>query len=291
MMRGVVVAMAVVAAFSAVAEPPLVRFQSHRGGMNEVPENTLVALEHSWGIPGAVPEVDLRTTSDGVIVCLHDRTPERTTTVTSPDAERGVETFTLEEVRAWDAGAKFDPRHAGTRVPTLEDVFEQMRGKPEREINLDLKAVELEAVVALIDKHGLREQVWWVHGSPAMCEKLSGLWPGSRVMTWISDPPEVLKRRFEKMREQDFHGVKLLQFHLHAASAGPPIVYALDDAYLASVIETLSAKGIALQVRPFEFDAESLGRLIDLGIHWYVTDDPKAFREAIVEAQSETGER
>ena len=58
-------------------------------------------------------------------------------------------------------------------------------------------------------------------------------------------------------------------------------MYELDYAYLKAAIERLAAKGIALQIRPFEFDAESLGKLIDLGVVWYVTDAPKKFSEAV----------
>ena len=53
--------------------PPCeVFFQAHRGGGNEMPENTLAAFKRAFEIPGAVPEVDLRTTQDGVIACMHD---------------------------------------------------------------------------------------------------------------------------------------------------------------------------------------------------------------------------
>jgi glycerophosphoryl diester phosphodiesterase len=266
------------------AEPgaaPKVHFQSHRGGLEEAPENTLAAVEHSWNIPGAVPEVDLVTTSDGAIVCLHDRTLERTTDAPAPDSELFINEMTYDRIRQHDAGVKFGEQFKGTPVPALEEVFIRMVGKPERELYLDLKAIELDALAALIDRYNLRNQVLFVHGVPTMCRKLSQLWPGARVMTWISDPPEVLMKRFEKMAEEDFFGVKQLQFHLHAQPGGPPYVYELDDAYLKAAIERLAAKGIALQIRPFEFDAESLGKLIDLGVFWYVTDAPKKFSEAV----------
>jgi glycerophosphoryl diester phosphodiesterase len=271
----------------AVAEAPAIFFQSHRGGMNEVPENTLTALEHSWAIPGAIPEVDLRTTSDEVIVCIHDRTPERTTNAAHPWTEIFLDETPLERVREWDAGVRFGEAFAGQKVPTLEEVFAMMKNRPAREIYLDLKAVDLEKLVAFIDAHDMREQVLFVHGTPAMCERLSQLWPGARVMTWISDPPDIARKRFERMAENGFHGVAQLQFHLHAVQTEPEIAYGLDWEYLADCATRLREKGIALQIRPFEFDAKSLRRLIDLGAHGYVTDDPKAFRAALDEALAE----
>lgn len=277
-------ALAVAVCAAAQADDPQIFFQCHRGGLNEVPENTLVAMEHAWSTPGGVPETDLQTTRDGVMVCMHDRTPERTTDAPAPWNEIFIDEVPLERVREWDAGVRFDAKYAGEKVPTLDEIFAAMQGHPERQIYLDLKGVELDAVTAAIDQAGLREQVLFVHGSPVMCERLAKLWPGARVMTWISDPPEAAKKRFERMAEHDFHGLAQLQFHLHAVKTEPEIEYGLDWDYLAECVKRLEAHHAVLQVRLFEFDAASLRRLIDLGIHWYVTDEPKAFRVALDEA-------
>lgn len=264
---------------------PTVYFQCHRGGLEEVPENTLPAVEHAWSIPGGVPEVDLRTTVDGVIVCLHDRSIERTCTTAEGTAATGnIDELTFEQAQAYDAGAKFSPRFKGTRIPSLIELFIRMVADPQRQLYLDLKAVELSAIVALIDQYNLRDQVLFVHGSPAMCEKLSQLWRGAQVMTWISDPPEILKKRFEKLSENQFHGVTQLQFHLHARPGGPPYSYELDDEYLKQAQVRLKEKGIQLQLRLFEFDPAALNHFLNMGISWYVTDAPKAFHHTLTQA-------
>ncbi len=54
--------------------PREIYFQAHRVTIVEAPENTLPAYRHAWRIFGAIPEVDVRTTADGVLVCLHDAT-------------------------------------------------------------------------------------------------------------------------------------------------------------------------------------------------------------------------
>jgi glycerophosphoryl diester phosphodiesterase len=275
-------------AVAAAEEPaPTIFFQSHRGAVDEAPENTLAAVEHAWSVPGAVPEVDLRTTRDGVIVCIHDATPARTTDATGALAETKIDALDYEQLRTLDAGIRFGEEFKGTPVPALEEIFIRMVRRPERQLYLDVKAVELEKLAGVINQYNLREQVIFVHGMPAMCRKLSGLWPGARVMTWIGDEPEALKRRFEKMAAQDFFGVKQLQFHLKTKETGPPLVYALEDDYIKSCAEQLKATGIALQLRPFDFDAASLRRLTGLGVQWYVTDAPAKFHEAVKEALTE----
>ena len=43
--------------FSSITAQPQFYFQAHRGAVDEAPENTIVALQHAWTVPGAVPEV------------------------------------------------------------------------------------------------------------------------------------------------------------------------------------------------------------------------------------------
>src|SRR4051812_23462640 len=45
--------------------------QAHRGAGVLAPENTIAAFELGWKLH-CVPEADVRTTSDGVIVAFHD---------------------------------------------------------------------------------------------------------------------------------------------------------------------------------------------------------------------------
>src|SRR6188472_834017 len=45
--------------------------QSHRGAGELAPENTIEAFELGWKL-GTIPESDIRTTRDGVIVTFHD---------------------------------------------------------------------------------------------------------------------------------------------------------------------------------------------------------------------------
>jgi len=45
--------------------------QSHRGAGNLMAENSVEAFDLAWNL-GTLPEADLRTTRDGVIVAFHD---------------------------------------------------------------------------------------------------------------------------------------------------------------------------------------------------------------------------
>lgn len=99
-----------------------VKYMAHRGLKGVAPENTLPAFEAAGraGFWGA--ECDIRLTSDGVWVVIHDDTVDRTT-----DGTGTVSSKTLAQIKALDAGSKFHPYYAGTRIPTLTEFLKVCR--------------------------------------------------------------------------------------------------------------------------------------------------------------------
>lgn len=70
----------------------------HRGAGGLEPENTLRALRRGMECADFL-EVDLRLARDGVVVAIHDATPDRTADGTGP-----VKDFTIKELKRLDAG-------------------------------------------------------------------------------------------------------------------------------------------------------------------------------------------
>jgi glycerophosphoryl diester phosphodiesterase len=116
---------------------------AHRGASAYAPENTLPAYRLAIGQGADYIEQDLQITKDGVLVCLHDLTLERTTDVARvfPDRfrteSRGGESvrrwyvsdFTLKEIKRLDAGAWFAEKFRGTRIPSWQEAIDEIRGK------------------------------------------------------------------------------------------------------------------------------------------------------------------
>jgi glycerophosphoryl diester phosphodiesterase len=63
-------------------------------------------------------EFDVRFSSDGIPVIIHDASLKRTT-----NGGGQVRARSSAEIRKLDAGMWFDPRYAGERVPTLDEVL------------------------------------------------------------------------------------------------------------------------------------------------------------------------
>jgi glycerophosphoryl diester phosphodiesterase len=106
---------------------------AHRGASGDFPENTLPAFAGAIAAGAAMCELDVHLSRDGVPIVIHDRRVDRTT-----DGRGSIGELTLAEIRALDAGVRFAPRFAGTRVPRLEEVIELCAGRCA--LNVEIKA-------------------------------------------------------------------------------------------------------------------------------------------------------
>ena len=266
------------AGLSAAAEE--VNFQAHRGGLKEVPENTLAAYRYAWNL-GAIPEVDICSSSDGVIICLHDNTLKRTTNASSK-ADVPVAQLTYDEIRQWDAGAWFDPKYAGEKIPCLEEVLRELAARKDARIYLDLKNVDLKQLAALVDKFDVTSRVIFCHNKTESCTAMKAAVPGLRTMLWIGGEPEEIREAFLKVAEGDFAGLDQVQLHLKAEpkdSGG--VRYLLDEEFLRRALEMTAARKVDLEVLPFAFDCDSIASLLRTGIRWFATDEPKRFKSCV----------
>lgn len=105
---------------------------AHRGNRVACPENTLAAFRRALDDGADVLETDLWLSSDGVFVCIHDATLERTTDGTGPVEER-----TLAELKALSASCGRQG-FQDERIPTLAEVAAIL--PPDRGLALELKS-------------------------------------------------------------------------------------------------------------------------------------------------------
>jgi glycerophosphoryl diester phosphodiesterase len=96
---------------------------AHRGASAYAPENTIAAFNRAVAIGADAIELDARLTRDGVIVVMHDDTIDRTT-----DGTGLLRRCSYDELQILDAGSSFSSSFKGERVPTLEQVLQEMGG-------------------------------------------------------------------------------------------------------------------------------------------------------------------
>ncbi len=119
---------------------------AHQGGDGERPSNTLMAFSYAVELGADVLDLDIHSTSDGVLVVIHDDTVDRTT-----DGSGRVQDFTFADLQTLDAGydwptlaeesARTDRpyRGQGVTIPSLEQVFEAF---PDERYGIEIKQRE-----------------------------------------------------------------------------------------------------------------------------------------------------
>ncbi len=107
---------------------------AHRGASHDAPENTLAAFQQAWQQQADAIEGDFYLTSDGQIVCIHDKTTKR---VAPQQPECQVAKSTLAELRSLDVGSWKDPQYRGETIPTLQEVLATI--PPGKQIFVEIK--------------------------------------------------------------------------------------------------------------------------------------------------------
>ena len=147
---------------------------AHRGEHRAHPENTLPAFQAAIDAGADFFELDVRTTSDGRLVLMHDAKVDRTT-----NGGGAVRDLTFDQIRALDAGAKFDARFAGTRVPSFDEALALAHGRIG--VYVDSKDIAPADLAAALTKADMLNSVV-IYGGAGFLKKVQALIPTVRVM-------------------------------------------------------------------------------------------------------------
>ncbi|MBI1313580.1 hypothetical protein GC176_19995 [bacterium] len=160
---------------------------AHRGASSDRPENTIASTLRAIETGATAVEVDVRTTSDGHLVLLHDATLDRTTSGSGK-----VNDLTFADVRKLDAGTHFDAKYADQKVPTLAEAAAVCRGKID--VLLDLKESGNEyaqKVVRVIRESGDPARTIVGVRSVEQARQFRSLLPEARQIGLIGSPDEI----------------------------------------------------------------------------------------------------
>lgn len=132
---------------------------AHRGYCQIAPENTLPAFRLAKAAGADLIELDYHHTKDGKLVVIHDATLDRTTDATNQwgGSKIPVASKTLSELQSLDAGKRFNPQFAGTRLPSLLEALDVIQ---DGNVTLiERKAGDAAACVELLHERKLVNQV------------------------------------------------------------------------------------------------------------------------------------
>jgi glycerophosphoryl diester phosphodiesterase len=295
----VVLALACVAALQGmlVAESSRKINVAHRGASAYAPEHTREAYELAIEMGADFVEQDLGVTKDGVLVCLHDPTLERTTNVRDVFPDRATRSrlirrwhladFTLDEIKQLDAGSWFDPKFAGTRILTWQEAIDLVRGRaglyPElklpslyRERGIDVERLFVES----LRRNGLAEQ-----GADPRTPLVVQSFDAETLKTLAADVPTLPRVFLIESRDARRWMTRegLLAIRGFATGIGPAKAILDGRPELVRL-----AQEVGLTVIPYTFRSRATGRfpdvreemryfLFDLGADGVFTDNPDQF--------------
>lgn len=135
--------------------------EGHRGYCAKYPENTLVSFQAALDFGVDAFEFDVWLSRDKVPVLMHDATAYRTCGV-----DKRMKDMTLRDIRALDAGSRFDLKFAGEKVPTLEEVLALVSAPapPDFMLGVEIKDYTEECAditVAMLNAHGITDRCFF----------------------------------------------------------------------------------------------------------------------------------
>jgi glycerophosphoryl diester phosphodiesterase len=166
--------------------PRTIMTSAHRGEHTHHPENSIPAIQGAVDAGMDYVEIDVRTTSDGQLVLMHDPSVNRMT-----DGKGLVKNMTLAEIKKLDLGARFPGQFPGLQVPTFDEVLEFCRGKIGNYV--DTKDAAPEALVAAIERHDMGKHVMFWSEHPDFLKQIATLQPSWVLMPEAFNPQNVHK--------------------------------------------------------------------------------------------------
>jgi glycerophosphoryl diester phosphodiesterase len=228
---------------------------AHRGFSGKAPENTLAAFRTAIEAGCDMIELDVHLTRDGEVVVIHDDTLERTTSGRGTVAGK-----TLAELRGLDAGAWFDSRFSGERIPALAEVLALARGRIR--INIELKRGKnfpytmeelADRTLSVVETAGMVDRVLFSSFAPAAVDRI-------RVRNPLLSVALIVEKPWRKPEEAG--GGKIY-----------PVLNCRTTVLNGENIRRAHARGIRVHVWTVNTEQE-MARFISLGVDGIITNHP-----------------
>lgn len=241
----------------------------HRGAAGLAPENTLSSVRKALQLGVDRVEVDVQQTKDGVVICMHDRTLDRTT-----DMQGQVRSSTWNELKNAKANTGFEKQFPDEGIPTLEDIIKEVNGRSELVIEIKdgnsyYPGIE-DRVAALIGKYDA--------------------WRWAPVHTFNDDALFHLHEKYPKIRLQKLFVAKvpwfpiMLDFGLHWGKLEDyPFVeaFSVNGSFVSQhVIDRAHAMKKQVHVWTVN-DPDTATELVEMGVDGIISDRPDIIRNAI----------
>lgn len=232
---------------------------AHRGGAGEAPENSWAAFERTVAMGYRYMETDVRTTSDGVVVAFHD-----------PGLERVAHRPGLIAGTTW-AALRSLPLDDGRPVPRLDEL---LAAWPEVRWNIDIKTSSaIRPVTEALSAAGALDRTLVASFSDLRAWRARRiLGPGLATGSGRTAVALFLAAKYVPVLALAVRPAPTTA-QVPLARWGVPI---LDKRFVSACHHA----GTAVHVWTID-DAETMDRLLDMGVDGLMTDRPTTLKEVL----------
>jgi len=252
---------------------PRVYIHAHRGGAALAPENTLPAFANAVLLGAHYLELDVRRCATGELVVMHDETLERVAGISQKVAD-----LSLLELQSVDVGSHFHADYAGTPIPTLIQVVEELVAKVR--FNFEIKEERLSgdgtalALGDLISSMDIGERCIVSSFNPGSLRRLSsrcsapiGLLYPTEGVGWIKD----------SLTRRGWPAIFLPVFAVHPR----------EDLVDAELVQRAQLRGLAVNAWTVN-EPSRMRQLMEMGVNGLISDRPDLALRVLAELYPES---
>lgn len=226
----------------------------HRGAASLAPENTWESFDVALSVGVDAIETDIRATSDGELILIHDKFLDRTTNGTGL-----VQTTPWSVINKLDAGSWFSEKFSNAKIPLLRDTLERYGNRTHLVLEIKQVGIEL-SVLEMVKEFNLLDSVTFTSFDFSTVQNIKAQFPKTKV-GWLTS-------NFSQENVMQAVDASLDQICLPASVVSPELVYTYQK--------------IGLEVRAWKVtDTEVMKSAIQAGVDGMTVNFPHLLLEAL----------
>ena len=228
---------------------------AHRGSSEQAPENTLAAVAAAAEDMADYAEIDVRATSDGVVVLLHDENLKRTTGI-----KKMIWNVTYEDASQLSMSKWYNGNLITEKIPTLDEVLKFANNRIR--LNIEIKASPhspdlVASVVNLIRENGFEDQCVITSFEYSVLSEVKELDPNLKTGIIIT----AAIANYTNLPDVDF--------------------YSMSSVFLSkSKVENLHLRGYEVFAWGV-YDTNTMRRMISIGVDNMIVSDPLVAKKVV----------
>lgn len=251
--------------FLTVAGYAQVQVIAHRGASWDAPENTVASSLLAWKMGAHAVELDLYTTKDGRLVCIHDSNTKRIA-----GDSLSVRQSTFAQLRRLDMGSFKGVQFAGEKIPAFEELINAMPDGKELVVEIKDRNVNIDRMMAIIRPHSARKKFSFICFGLDKIIAVKKAFPSFKAC-WLCNNTDTVFAYADKAAAAGLNGVSLQHSIIDAA-----------------MVDFVTHKGLELFTYTVNEVVEAQ-RLAALGVKGITTDRPDLLIKYLVPQYGLTG--